>query len=94
MKKSRKQNPRNRPATWADVERAKKQATDEAISLAMAMFLMTIVDKFDMADQIADVWAAVNKLSEEVKEGRVNLWDLVHTLDVEYDILVCEGDKT
>lgn len=86
MKKSRKQNPRNRPATWADVERAKRDASNEALSLAMAIFLTVLVDKFNGEEYIADVWAAVNKLSQEISEGRVNLWDLKTVLEEEYSI--------
>jgi len=84
--KSKKQNPRKRPATWADVERAKKAASNEAISLAMAIFLTVLVDKFNGEEYIQDVWAAVNKLSQEVSEGRVNLWDLKTVLEEEYSI--------
>ena len=86
MKKSRKQNPRNRPATWADVERAKKEASSEAISLAMALFLTVILDKYDGAEYIQSIWNDVNKLSQEVSEGRVNLWDLKQVLLEEYEV--------
>ena len=86
MKKSRKQNPRNRPASWADVERAKKEASNEAISLAIALMLTVLCDKFNGEEYIQDVWKEVNKLSQEVSEGRVNLWDLKTVLEEEYSI--------
>lgn len=84
----KKVNPRRRPATWADVERAKSEASDKAIILAMCIFLTVLVDKFNGADYIQDVWKAVNKLSEEITEGRVNISDLKHVLLEEYGIEV------
>lgn len=85
--KNKKVNPRNRPASMADVERAKKDATSEAISLAIALFLTVMVDKFDYdADKLKAVWDEVNKLSESVIKGYVNLHDLKQVLIDEYGI--------
>ena len=82
----KKVNPKRRPATWADVERARKEATDEAVQLAMCIVLTVLVDKFNGRDYIQDIWKAVNKLSEEIVEGRVNMTDLKHVLLTEYDV--------
>lgn len=83
----KKTNPRKRPATMADVERAKKQAQDEAISLAIAVFLTVMVDKFNYdADKLKAVWDEVNKLSDSIAKGYVNLWDLKQVLADEYEI--------
>lgn len=85
--KNKKVNPRNRPASMVDVERAKKDATSEAISLAIALFLTVMVDKFDYdADKLKAVWDEVNKLSESVIKGYVNLHDLKQVLIDEYGI--------
>ena len=84
----KKVNPRRRPATWADVERAKDDAAKEAIVYAMCIFFTVLVDKFNGADYIQDVWKAVDKLSEEIKEGRVSMSDLKHVLLEEYGIEV------
>lgn len=82
-----KTNPRNRPASQADIDRAKKQATDDAIHLSIAMFLFVLKDDFDFnAEQLNYAWERIDKLSEEVKEHRINLWDLVNVLRDEYDI--------
>ena len=83
-----KTNPRKKPATMADVERAKNKAYEEAVRAASAIFLTVLVDKFNGKDYIEDVWREVCKLSEEVSEGRVTVADLAHVLDREYDILV------
>lgn len=84
----KKVNPRRRPATWADVERAKNEAQGKAIIIAMCIFLTVLVDKFNGADYIQDVWKEINKLSEEITEGRVNISDLKHVLLEEYGIEV------
>jgi len=81
-------NPRRRPATEADVKRAKDDAVKEAVHLSSAIFLTVLVDKFNGSDHIADIWSEVNKLSEEVIEHRVSVADLVHVLKTEYDIIL------
>lgn len=81
-----KTNPRNRPATKADVDKAYAKGCNEGCNLAMAIFLTVIVDKFNGKDWVPDIWEACNKLSTEIKEHRVNLFDLVNVLEEEYDI--------
>jgi len=85
---SKRINPRRRPATAADVKRAKDDAMGQATRLAMAIFLTVLVDKFSGADHIKDVWDEVVKLSEEIIEGRVSVSDLADVLDKEYDIII------
>ena len=79
-------NPRRRPANEADLKRAKSIAVEEAVHLASAIFLTVLVDKFNGADYIPDVWNEVNKLSEEINESRVSVADLTHVLKTEYGI--------
>jgi len=83
---SRKINPRKRPASEADVIRAKNEAVKEAVHLASAIFLTVLADKFDGRDYIPEIWEEVNKLSDEIKEGRVSVANLVCVLKEEYDI--------
>lgn len=82
----KKTNPRNRPATRADVDRAYAKGTNDGCNLAMAIFLTVLVDKFNGKDWVPEVWQHCSKLSEEIKEHRVNLFDLVDVLEQEYDI--------
>lgn len=81
-----KTNPRRQPATQADVERAWKDGMLKGIDNAIIIFLTVLVDKFNGADHIADVWQEINKLSEEIKEGRVSFADLKTVLKEEYGI--------
>jgi hypothetical protein len=81
-------NPRTRPATQADVNKAWERGVLDGVSNASAIFLTVLVDKFNGADHVADVWNEINKLSEEVKEGRVTFADLRRVLLEEYGIEV------
>lgn len=83
MKKSKKVNPRKRPLSEADVPKIR----DEAIHLAFAIFLTVLKDNFGFNnDQIVYAWERADKLSEEAKDGRIKLWDLVGVLRDEYNI--------
>ena len=88
-----KVNPRKKPATLADVEKAKRYATEQALITCEAIFLTVLLDRFGMEDQLKEVWAAVNKLSEEIKEGRVSIHDLVQVLRDEYGVEISGGKK-
>ena len=88
-KQKKKKTPLNRrPATMADVKRAKQSAMADATTYAMAIMLTVLVDKFNGADYIADVWREIIKLSGEVTEGRVTVPDLKCVLKEEYGIIV------
>ena len=80
--KKKKVNPNRKPATQADVEKARMQG----VSLAMAIFLTVLVDKFNGAEYIKEVWAAVNSLSDSISKGYVDLFDLKKVLKEEYNI--------
>ena len=86
---SKKINPRRRPVTQADVERAKGNAASDAVHLSMAIFLTVLKDDMGFSnDQIIHVWDRVDKLSQEVAERRVNVKDLCGVLSDEYDIVL------
>lgn len=83
MKKSKKVNPRKRPLSEADIPKIR----DEAIHLEFAIFLTVLKDNFGFNnDQIVYAWERADKLSEEAKDGRIKLWDLVGVLRDEYNI--------
>lgn len=79
--KKKKINPRRRPATHADIERAKDRAATD-LTLAMQAMVFTVLgDKkgFDN-DDMWDVWKGVQDLAESINEGRVTAADLMRVL--------------
>lgn len=82
-------NPHKRPASQADVKRASKQAQEQAVNIAIAMFLTVMFDKFGFdAEQLQRVWKEVNSLSDSVAKGYVNVQDLMTVLDEEYNVKI------
>ena len=86
---SKRVNPRRRPLTMADLERAKKVTYKQAVSYAMAIIFTALKDKKGMTDEeLREIWNAVNSLSESVSLGYVSVSDLQHVLLTEYGIEV------
>lgn len=89
MSKRRKTNPRNMPATVADVKKAAKAGVAEAVTSTQVIFFTVLRDKngFDK-EELVDFWENVKSLSDEILEGRVSIGDLRHVLKVEADIFL------
>jgi len=85
-----KVNPRNKPASQEDVKRAWNKGVNDGVTEAMSILLTVLVDKFNGAEYIRDVWREVQKLSEEVGEKRVSTTDLRLVLLEEYGIEVAK----
>lgn len=85
--KKKKVNPRRKPATMADVERAKAKAMVDSLRLAEVLIFTVLLDKqgFD-ADRLLDVWHQVGDLSDSVNKGIVSIRDLETVLKEEYGI--------
>ena len=82
-----KTNPRRRPATQADVERARDEAVRETVRFCMTIFFTVLLDKFAASkEDLQRVWDEVNDLSDSVKKKYVSLKDLKTVLVEEYDI--------
>lgn len=63
-------NPRRRPVTMADVQRAKDTATADACRVTLAIFFTALLDKEGMdAEQLQRIWREVEALSESVRGG-------------------------
>ena len=89
MSKGKKINPRRRPATQADVKRAKEQATGDGCRLAMAIFFTVLFDKGGAdKETMQTIWSEVEGLSDSVVKGYVSVPDLVRVLNEEYDIVI------
>lgn len=80
MKKKRV-NPRRKPATQADVEKAKRQAQTHAINMVWAVFFTALRDKEGYGyTRLRRVWDEVNYISDSIDKGYVKLDDLVNEL--------------
>lgn len=85
----RKTNPHRVPMTLADVQKAKKAATDEAAGFVMAIFFTVLRDKEGYTtEDLQRVWAYVEALCQEIGERRVSLADLKTTLKEEAEIFL------
>lgn len=87
MSKCKRVNPHKRPATAADVARAKRDAQLLAINSAWAIFFTVLRDKEGYGPKrLRRVWDEVNYLSESIAEGRVSVQDLAQTIKDEAGI--------
>lgn len=85
----KKTNPRNRPASQADIIKAKKQAQTQAINITWAIFFTVMRDKEGYGkERLKRVWKEVNELSDSIAQGYVNVKDLMRVLDEEADIVL------
>ena len=84
---SGKVNPRRRPATMADVNRAAQRATNDALAASAAIFLTVLCDKESAdAEVIHRVWEEMQALSQSIIDGYVSVADLKDTLRKEYGV--------
>ena len=84
-----KVNPRRRPATMVDVNRAVAQATNDALTASAAIFLTVLCDKQNAdAEIVQRVWQEMQELSQSIIDGYVSVSDLRDTLRKEYNINV------
>lgn len=80
MKKNRV-NPRRVPATLADVRKAEKQATRDAVAAYGAIMLTALRDKegFDY-ERLRRVWDESEYLADSIIKGYVDVLDLMDEL--------------
>ena len=64
-----KTNPKKIPRTQADVDRAYEKGILDGSDLACVIMMSALLDKFNAAEYIPDIWEAFGKLSEEIKEA-------------------------
>lgn len=89
MTSRNKVNPRRRPATAADVARAKKDAVHEATCAALIILFSVLRDRKGMTtDELQDIWASVMDRSDSINQGYCNLSDLRDTLAQEDGIYI------
>lgn len=89
MAKKGKVNPRKHPMTEADTRKLMERSANTAVGLSLAIFITVLVDKYGWSrEQVTDIWKHLEKLSEEVKEGRVSAYDLKKALEEDTGILL------
>jgi hypothetical protein len=85
----KKVNPRKCPASIADVNKAKRQASDEAVICALAIFLTVMRDKEGYGIQrLRRLWAHIGDLSDSISSGRISIKDLKDTIEQEAGIVL------
>ena len=77
----KKTNPRKRPATYADVERSKQEATHLATRRAFILLFNVLRDKegYDL-DGLRRIWNETLNLADSVAKGYCKLSDLSEVL--------------
>lgn len=81
MAKKKKKNPNNRPASVADVLKAKKDAQSKAINITWAIFFSVMRDKEGWGrKRLSRLWSEVEDLSDSISKGYVSVKDLMDTL--------------
>ena len=86
-KKSKKVNPRSRPMTEADVNKAKREATQTAMKHALYMVLYILVDKHDApVEDLQQLSSELNWLSSAIASGGLS-WSFIYkVLEEDYDL--------
>lgn len=90
MKKKRHHtNPQKRPATFADVCRAKQKGRDEAINLVWSIFFTVLCDKegYELED-LRRIWKEVEDLSDSIAKGYCTVRDLRSILREEQGVYI------
>lgn len=86
-KKSKKINPNKKPATQADVKKAKNEATDNAMKRVLCMFLYVLVDKHGAPkEDIQELAKELNYMADSIRKGYVTWKDIEHVLLEEYEL--------
>ena len=86
-----KTNPRRRPATQADVDRAFANGISAGVNTAMAILFIVLLDKTEAdEDFIAALMPMVADYSGEVKSKHLTYADLKDVLKREYNITLDE----
>lgn len=90
-KTKKKANPRNRPATWDDVEKAYKRGYTEGVDLGIdrvfSIFLYIFADKHDATKEDLHMLAdEFRYYADSMNKKYFSIKDIRKTLKEEYDI--------
>ena len=82
-----KKNPRRRPATQADVDKAKDKATMEAVRNCWIIMFSVLRDKRGFhGEDLKEIWDGVESLSDSVTKKYCSIADLQRALREEEGI--------
>lgn len=83
-KNGKRKSPNSIPATKADVAKAKKEASSEAVARAWTLMFYVLYDKegYEQAD-LQRVWNEIQDVCDSINRKYITLTDLQHTLRVE-----------
>lgn len=85
----KKVNPRRRPCSEADLNRARNKAVEDAIQFVKTIFFTVLLDKYGWnKEQLAEFRDRYVGLSDEIEEGRISYADLRQVLKTEYEIIL------
>ena len=85
----KKVNPRKRPVNQADIEKAKKQAKEDAMRQILYLILYILIDKHDAPmEDIQQLAEEVNYYSESIAEKRVTWKDIERVVRDEYKVFL------
>lgn len=89
----KKKSPRERPATQADVNRAKRDAAATAIKRCLRMVAYVLLDKRgESVDSVQDLIDCVENLSAHINAGRIS-WSFVDKVLSEYGVIFKMSEK-
>lgn len=87
MSKKKKVNPSKRPATCADVERAKRDATNQAIKRILYLVLYVLIDKHGAPyEDIQQFSQEINYYADSITKGYVSWKDIERVVVDEYEV--------
>jgi hypothetical protein len=89
VSKSRKKNvnPNRIPVTMADVEKAKKKGTEDAMRFVTSLMLYVLIDKHDAPfEDIQQLVRELNHCAQCVNEGLVKWKDIERLVFEEYGV--------
>ena len=88
----KKVNPRRRPATQADVLKAKSEAVSKAIILTKALTFTALLDEgIIKPEDVKRGWDKTRYLADSVNQGYVTIQDMYDTLIADYGVDLEDG---
>ena len=84
----KKINPRRKPASQADVKRAKNKALESGILATKVLVFHALLDLgyIKTPDEVKAAWDKANYLADSVNKGYCSLQDMYNTLKDEYGV--------